>query len=121
MDANTIINEEIITAPQAPVNKALLFAPVNNYSRAKRLAKALLGSDVRPFTDGNGKVTLKSETETFGVDDDFAMAFLDATKDVSEEDVLNLAAPELRAPNQRWPRGPPLPQSPFKSTPSLCH
>lgn len=92
--------------------KAILFSAVTNISRARRLAKALIG----PFAqvkNRNGVVQILAPDEgtaleVFGEGPTFKDAFSSACVDLSPKDILDAAGPELRAIHSADARAPKL-------------
>jgi hypothetical protein len=78
----------------------ILFGPVRNYSRSKRLAHALLGPQARVW-DRNGTIEVGVESGKdkmiFGKGQTFQDAFFAAAFDMSPTEVTDIAGPELRA------------------------
>lgn len=77
-----------------------LFAPVTNSSRARRLAKALLGPSGRVW-DRDGLCSVGEQTpegpNVYGTGKTFAEAFVDATSGLAPQRIEELAGSELRA------------------------
>ncbi len=79
----------------ADEERKLLFAPVTNYSRAKRLAQALIGPTAR-VTNYEGKpVQIIMDGEAYGEGATFADAFLSACYDMDPGEITRLAGPVL--------------------------
>ena len=81
--------------------KKLIFSGVTNSSRAERVVKALLGPEARVWQRGGmcsvGMELGEGKQEVYGTGPTFVEALLDAARELTPDEIMKEAGPELRA------------------------
>lgn len=104
----------LVASMTSPLDeKKLLFAPANNFSRAQKVFKALVGPQGRVWHRPGQPVEVGEELpgggrEVLGQGATFPEALLDAARELTPEEIIDLAGPELRSVHSADGRRPTL-------------